>query len=101
MHGKGKNLRYDAPTFNDKRGRWDVDNCIKAILDALQVDKEKKHPTRPWTDDASVVKVDAEKRYAKNPKRPGVVITIWTWAGERYHEGSPPSRTQAALDATR
>lgn len=81
MKGKGKNLRYDAPTWNDKRGRWDADNCLKAVMDALTVDKERQGDPRPWVDDASVVLATAGKGYANPRQRAGVVITIWTWKG--------------------
>lgn len=59
-------LREDAPGYCDKKP--DVDNAIKACLDALTV-------LRMWTDDAIVVDVRARKLY-EDGRGPGAIIEI-------------------------
>lgn len=59
-------LREDAPGYCDKKP--DVDNAIKACLDALTV-------LRMWTDDAIVVDVRARKLY-DDGRGSGCIIEI-------------------------
>jgi Holliday junction resolvase RusA-like endonuclease len=50
----------------------DTDNAIKAVMDALT-------QIGMWRDDALVISIIVEKRYAAKTQRPGAVIQIFKW----------------------
>jgi crossover junction endodeoxyribonuclease RusA len=67
-HYGAKGLRPSAPQYMTTR-KGDVDKLSRAVLDALT--------TTIYTDDAQVVSLQADRRYAVKPQElPGVSITV-------------------------
>jgi len=63
-HYTKKGLRETAPAY--QTGKPDVDNAIKAVMDALTV-------MNVWGDDAQVCRVEATKAYGQAP---GAYLTV-------------------------
>jgi crossover junction endodeoxyribonuclease RusA len=62
--------RPKKPKFSDPAVRPDVDKLTRAVLDALTASQNI------WQDDSQVVRLIAEKHYAR-PGEEGLNITLW------------------------
>ena len=68
---KDGTVKPTAPVWVAGKGRNDVDNCLKAVMDAL-------NDIRFWADDGLVSDARVAKRYVGNGERPGALIVIET-----------------------
>ena len=62
-YGTGKNakiLKLTSPRYHSAKKRFDVDNCIKFVLDCLN--------ELIYEDDGQVAAISAVKRYGKRPR---------------------------------
>ena len=77
-----KGLGWTAARWRETPGRVhrpttpDLDNFVKAALDALQGDLSKRRPV-VIHDDRSVVSLEARKWYAAQDEDPAVIIEVW------------------------
>ena len=77
-----KSLGWTAAKWREAPGRVhrpttpDLDNYVKAALDALQGDTAKRRPC-VIHDDKAVVELAARKWYAAQDEEPCVIIEVW------------------------